>query len=212
MQPPIRFTPPQLELVSDLVQAYGIEPAEITFFPGDTKPFIGYEATCVMANTLVPDLQEISIDEVTPHGVDSFARKCLLRFADGRVRSATGVANCREPGEGGEVMSPQQIERLASSRAIRNALRTAGIDLIKIHQNPGKVHQFTGKSHRQSLLAQAHLLGEEVGYIVGDDKSVWSKILMHLYGVSSSAQLSDDLLSDFIGVLNSVRRPVKKAA
>lgn len=206
------FTTFQLELVSQLVQCYGIEPDEITFFPGDPKPFIGYEATCVMCNALVPEMQEISIDPVAGFASDSLALKCTLRFADGRIRSATGVANTNEPGEGGEVLSGQQVHQLASSRAIRNALRTAGIDLIKLHQSPGSVAEFTGPSNRNSLLAQAHALGTEVGYISGPEKSAWQRFLQHRYGVASSQQLGEDSLADLIAVLRSIRQPAQKAA
>lgn len=207
------FTPFQLELVSQLVQCYGIEPTEITFFPGDPKPFIGYEATCVMCNALVPEMQEISIDPVAGFASDSLALKCTLRFTDGRIRSATGVANTSEPGEGGEVLSGQQVHQLASSRAIRNALRTAGIDLIKLHQSPGNVAEFTGPSNRNSLLAQAHALGTEVGYIAPNhEKSAWRRFLQHRYGVTSSQTLSEDMLADLIAVLRSIRQPVHKVA
>lgn len=201
----------QNQLIAGLVEDFGIQPTEITFFSDDPKPHIGYEATCVMCNALVPSLKGISIDQERSVAEDSLTLKCTLTFADGRVRSAIGVANVNESGEGGEVMSDQQLHYVASSRAIRNALRTAGIDLIKIYRNPGNVSEFTGSKNRDILVRQVHALGEEVGYIDGDNKSAWRLFLLNRYGANSASLLSEDQLSDLAAALKPLL-PRRKAA
>jgi hypothetical protein len=206
-----KFTHQQSQLVSELTERYKISAEDITFFPGDPKPFIGYEATCVMCNDLVPGLTEISIDH-TLSFTDAITLKCTLKFSDGRIRSAVGVANHAEPGEGGEELSQQQLHQLASSRAIRNVLRTAGIDLLKLHSNPTAPTQFTGPTNRENLIRQAHALGEENGYINGPDKGLWRRLLFNRYKVDTSAVLSDSQLADLCSLLQAVRPQAEVAA
>lgn len=195
----------QKRLVAELVEAYGIEPSEVIFFSGDPKPFLSYEATCSIANSLT-DLREIAIEPVDSTFVDSLSLRCTLALADGRRRSAVGVVNVNESADG-KPMTPAQLYQAASSRAIRNALRTAGIDLIKLHElhTSGQL-EFSGppRSNRASLIAQVHALGTEVGFIVGDNKAGWKRLLLHRYGVESSAGLNEEQLADLVGALRAV--------
>src|SRR5438045_1509044 len=122
----------QKALVADLVQTYGISPDEITFFHGDPLPLLGYEASCILANTLAPGV-DIDVTPIESMFVDSLAMKCEVVFPDRRRRSAVGVVNANEK-IGDKVMEPQQRYHAATSRALRNAFRISGIDLLKRHE------------------------------------------------------------------------------
>lgn len=195
----------QLALVSDLTQIYGIEPEEIIFFQNDAKPFFFYEATCILVNKLT-ETQDITIEPMESHLPDSLTLRCTLLTGDGLTRSAVGVANFNETIDGAK-MSEQQIFGLASSRAIRNALRTAGIDLMKLHnlvQNGAHDLPFKPKSNYASLLGQAHQLGKDAGLINGDDKTGWYRLLRNRYNASHSNELSEERLADFVAILKTL--------
>lgn len=204
----------QASLVADLTGRYGIDPSEITFFTDDPKPFIGYEATCVMLGRLRPDLVSIDIEPIETSFVDSLSLRCSLTFADGRHRSAVGVVNVAEQLDG-KPMSSQQLYQAASGRAIRNALRTAGIDVVRLHAESVDADAEAGspKTERAALLAQVHALGKEVGLISAETgKEHWSSFLMHRYGVASSSQLGTELLADLAATLRTLNSPFTKIA
>lgn len=198
----------QKKLVQDLVSSYDIAPSEIVFFAGEDRPTLGYEASCVMANILL-GLRDIEIEPTISQFADSVTLKCRLILADGSSRSSFGVANVNELVDG-ERMSEQQIVALASGRAIRNTLRTAGIDLIKIHLSQGKDNtaEFTGpdRDARTTQLAEVHLLGKEISLITASgDKTAWRSFLQSRYGMESSALLTTACLSDLAAVLKGIR-------
>lgn len=198
-------------LTQELVTRYGIEPDEVIYYPGDPKPHLRYEAACILANALVPDLTGIVIEPVESVQDDSISLLCSLRLANpDRMRNAVGVANRGEPLDGGEAMSDQQLYQLASSRAMRAALRVAGIDLIKLHYGSAE----PVKDNRTALIAQAHALGDEIGYIgPGDDKTLWRLVLRNRYrGTDSCSGLTDSQLADLVAFLQWIKQADGKNA
>lgn len=204
----------QSELVQQLVDDYGISPDEITFFAGEPDPTLGYEASCVMCNFLAPEIIQIDVNPIESPFVDSLAVRCSLADEHGRSRSAVGVVNASER-IGDEVMNPQQRYQAATSRAIRNALRVAGIDLLKRHAQRRSglpVDAVPGKSNRRKLVAQAHALGVEAGFIINDTKDGWRRMLWHRYGVDSSAHLGEHQLADLVAALRGILAGNRKKA
>lgn len=200
------YTAEQNHLIAELSATYGIEPEEIIFFTGEPRPLFSYEATAVLCNRLT-DLRGIDVEPVNNGFVDSVSYRCTLTQADGCSRSAVGVANVDEKDGGGQPLKSSQLVELASGRAIRNALRVAGIDLLKLHnQSRNTLAGFSGPavSNYQSLQRLVHVLGQEAGLIIGDDKSAWKKILTNRYGFTSSSDLSEDQLADLVGVLQTL--------
>lgn len=210
------LTNDQKLLIAEMQAAYGIDPNEVIFFSEDAEPFFGYEATCVLANHLT-DLRGIDIEPVETGFVDSLSLKCTVTLPDGRTRSAVGVVNVSEVIDGVK-MSSQQLYATASARAIRNALRTAGINLLKLHavQRNGSTApvEFAGppRSEYQRLLRQAHALGVEARYIVGDDKSAWYEAIHERYGKDGSNELTEHCLADWVAFLRSQVPAGKPAA
>lgn len=205
------LTAEQARLIDELVNSYNIEPDDVKWFVGETRPFIGYEATAVIANHLVPALRGIGIENIEGHFPDSVGYRCTLTFDTGHIRSAVGIANINETDSGDKKLSEQQVYYLASSRALRNALRMAGIDLIKLH-NAKKFGQpeYSGPhsattSNYDNLVKQAHALGEETGFIKQGDKSSWRTFLKNRYDVVSVNNLNEELLADLVAVLSSFR-------
>lgn len=203
----------QSAIISELVDNYAIDPEQVIFFAEDgTKPFLKYEAACALSNALLPDLIDIDVVPVQSATGDSYALKCSLIFADGRARRASGVVNFKETIDG-EPMNESQIHQLASARAIRNALKTADIDLIGRHYaQKGEILDFKPKSHYNSLLGEAHQLGKEALLIDGDNKRAWYLQIAKRYNVNHSNELSEDQLSDFVAFLKTLVPQQAKAA
>lgn len=208
------YTQEQHALIAELAATYGLEPDQIIFFGDDPKPLFDREATAILIHRLT-DAVGIEDDLVPAPVGDAIAVKYRVTFADGSSAASTGMANMAEM-LNGEIMSQEQLKSLATSRASRSALTNKGIDLLKLHNQAahGKnVATLPVKSTRAKLIAQAHLLGQEAGMIVGvktvngpnqEDKSLWQGCLRGRYGVSNSNELSDELLSDFVAFLNSL--------
>lgn len=210
-----KFTPQQMEIVSSIVQAYGTDPNDITFFSDSNEPFLGYETSCVMLNALAPDLKDIDAEPLFPTQPDVVSVKVILTDEKGRSRSGLGTVNTNEKDEAGQPLSSQQMQYTALSRGLRSAMRMAGIDLMRLHNAGGKVAEFSGpdaSAERNHLSRQLHALAAEVGYIQGTERAAYSKFLMHRYGVSSSTQLSDELLRDAVAALSALRPPARMAA
>lgn len=203
------LTPAQMEIVSAVTQTYGTDPEDITFFTDAADPFLGYDTSCVLLNRLVPDLADIDHELVPGFSTDTVNVKVRLTDVKGRSRSGLGVVNRSEKGADGHPLSDQQLHYTALSRGLRSACRTAGIDLMRLHYEQGRIAEFTGSDERKRLLAEVHALGQEVGYIAregsGYDKAVWRRFLLNRYGVESSRSLSADSLADLAAALRSIR-------
>ncbi len=212
----INYTQEQHALIAELSANYGIDPEEVIFFANDPRPFLSYEANCVLCNRLT-DLRGIDIEPVNNGFIDSISYRCTLTTADGSTRSAVGVGNVNEVDNDGKKLNSGQLDQMASGRAIRNALRVAGIDLLKLHRQAlqGRVTpiEFAGPpmDEYSRLLRQAHALGNVAGIIIGDDKSAWRTILHNRYGVVHSNELNVEQLHDFCAVLGTLA-PQQKAA
>jgi hypothetical protein len=202
----------QSALVAELTAEYGIEPEDILFFDDSAKPFLTYEAASALSNKLA-DLFQIGVEPVVSPFADSIAVKCTIVTKDGHERSAVGVANRAEKINDSDI-SDQQAINLASSRALRNVLRAAGIDLIKLHRQAtgGELTDKGMKSNRTSLIGQAHKIGVEIGLIFENEKAPWRNVLKSRYNVTTSADLTEEQLSDLVAFLNTLKQPAKQAA
>ena len=201
-----RYTPEQMQLVSEFTQDYGINPDQMTFFGDDPRPTFDAEASSHLARVLAK-ATGVAIGFAENTLPDTIRMECGMTV-DGFFSSGPGSANLSETIDG-EKMSMQQLERLAASRAIRSALVYAGVDLLKLHRSRRSgVVQFTGpdKSNRDRLLAKVHILGKEVG-LIGEngEKGAWKGSLQRMYGVDSSVSLQDAQLEDFAAWLGSLR-------
>lgn len=199
------LTDEQKNLVAELTGTYGIDEEDIIFFEGDKQPFLFYEANAVLCRQLA-NLAQIGVEPVYSPFDDAIAVKCTITTSKGYEIFATGVVNTNETINGVK-MSDQQILNLANSRALRNTLRAAGIDLIKMHyaaKNGDDVLNFQRKAAVEKNLAEAHILGAKVGLISGSDKTAWYALLRNRYGVASSRDLTEAQRADFVAFLRSL--------
>jgi len=198
----------QTALVTELVEAYDIEPESVLFYDDSTKPFLMYEASAILANFLAK-ISSIEIEPIPPVSEDAISVRCALTLSNSLYRSAVGAANTAERINDNEA-SYAQLYNLAASRALRNALKAAGIDLIKRHfaaKAGTDGLELKVKSNYKSLLDQAHAIGAEKGLIKGPDKSLWYHELWSRYKVAHSNQLTEEQLADFVAFLKAYEPP-----
>lgn len=202
-----KLTAEQQQLVNELVKAYGIEPDQVLFYNEKPDPFFTYEAVCALCNQLT-DLAEISVETIPSPFANSIAARCTLVSENGR-RSAEGFANISQT-INGEKMTEPQLLGLASSRAMRNALKLANINLFTAHKRAQTTGEITsasegGDNYRNALIGQAHALGGEAGLIFGSDKRAWRRQMAIRYGgIESSKDLSEAQLLDWIAFLRTL--------
>ena len=206
------YTPDQHHLIAELAATYGVEPEQIRFFSGDTRPFFEHEAAAVLVRALA-GARGIKNHQVPSVNADSISMEVEITFEDGYSSSAIGVANVNETIDG-KPMTEEQLKRLATSRATRGTLVNAGVDLLKLHfqARHGNVAEISTRTNRATLSRHAHVLGEETGLIVGKNKIAWRTVLLKRYGVGSSDNLSEDQLADFTAFLNTLANPQQMAA
>ena len=204
----VQRTKQQNDLTAEFVTAYGIDAEDILFFNEKPEPFFTYEAASAICNQLL-DIDDIDIEPVASVFSDSLTVRCTIISGDKR-RAAVGVASFFEEIDG-VALTNNQVLGLASARALRNTLKSSGIDLLKAHrkaQSTGEILDFISadKQLRNKLLAEAHSLGIEVGLIYLSDKSAWQRFLASRYaGIESSGSLDNEQLADLIAVLRSMK-------
>ncbi|MBK8810676.1 MAG: hypothetical protein IPN69_08080 [Acidobacteria bacterium] len=215
MNEPIKILSAEQEaLVKEFETYYDIARDDVMFFADEPRPFLSYEATCLLCNVLT-DLRSIEVELAGNQFPESVVYRCSLELPDGKIRMAVGVVNTGETIQGKE-LSPQQIAYVATSRAIRNVLRASGIDLYRLHrefvdQRPAESGPL--RDLRSKLLAEAHILGKESALIDADNtKTAWRRLLHNRYQVYSAADLSDEQLADFTAVLKTLVPQQKRAA
>lgn len=203
-----KYTLEQQAIIEAFAQ-YGIEQSDIIFYNDKPEPFFSYEATAALCNQLT-DIKNIDVEPVNAFA-DTTAVRCRLGFENGNTRSGVGVVNHNEKIDE-QPMNQHQRIALASARAIRNALKASGINLMKAHllaQSTGEISIPTLDLLRTKQLGEAHALGKEVGFIVpngndrGLNKTAWYNLIFKRYGRNSSGDLSNDQLADFVAFLRS---------
>jgi hypothetical protein len=209
----------QTKLVVELTQDYGIKPEDIIFFSDNADPFFSYEANCYLLNQLT-DVVGIELEPVASIAGDSISTRCELTFPGGKTRSGIGVANLAETLDG-EKMSEEQTRWLSESRAIRTAVRTAGIDFRETSPRSQVRRETTStahvKSNRAALLGQAHAARAAIWVLFGTttgrpNKGVCETAdLQSLFGRELRGSQRRIPRRSLLHFLNTIR-PVRKAA
>lgn len=101
---------------------------------------------------------------------------------------------------------------LARARALRSALRLAGFDVVRAHEQRKQGGQAGAPSpspeaeQRNKELAEIHLIATEAGLIAGEDKSAYYKQLSVFFPhVSTAADLSAKERTQFIALLRAIK-------
>lgn len=195
----------QEEIQREFIQAYGLDPKQISFEGERPEPIFDFDAlsTLSLALTDIPDIR------VEPGDFNHIAglttANCRITLRDGRAREVYG--NCmvgEEMHDGTLVENIGQALNIARARALRNGLRAVAFDPLRAHNNAKANQQATTEFSdvRSKELAEIHILGAELGYIKGEDKTAWRTMIgTYFEGKSSSAELSDLHRSQLLGML-----------
>jgi hypothetical protein len=131
---------------------------------------------------------------------------CTITLKEGIER--TGYGNCvigEMLHDDTQILSLGEAMNLSRARALRNGLRMVGFDPLREHQlakDGGTAVQFTDQRNKQ--LAEAHMLGEELGYIVGDNKVAWHNQIRNYFSPkTSAAELNELELSQWLSMLRA---------
>ncbi|HEX8500766.1 MAG TPA: hypothetical protein VF659_09255 [Pyrinomonadaceae bacterium] len=208
-----QLTIPQEAVVNEWVKAYGLQPEQIYFDGESTLPYFDFEGLALVADKLA-DIPAINVeyDGFDP-ATGLVTTTCVLTLNGNRSRTIPACAQIGETMPGGEqIATVHQGLNVASSRALRRGLRMVGFDPVRAHEarKNGEDLPLTFRKEddpRKQMLAEAHLLGEELGFIVGTEKIRWREVLgMWTHGaVTSAADLDERELGHFVVYLRSLR-------
>lgn len=191
------LTQEQLEIQSEFVQLYGLEPEQISFEGNEPNPILDYEAISLLSLQLT-DIQELDC-WISERGKETgtVTVRCVVTLPDGRKRSAESSAALGEPLPGGKTIDTFQLaEAVARARASRVGIRSVGVNLFNAHKKfkeSGNIA--TGHLRfdpRKPLYDEIHVNAEKAGYIVGKDKSEYQKFIAESYEGRTSAKDLDD--------------------
>ena len=210
------LTSEQDKVIKDYGEAYDISPDQIYFDGSDARPYFDFDALSVLAHKLSNEIislttSPLEIDKV--NGIVSVG--CEVTLKDGRTRAPFAVALVGEMlTDGRPVETIRQAVALAQARACRTALRIVGFDPVKAHEakKAGVDLQLDLDAPRNRELAEAHMLGEELGLIRGDDKTAWRRMIsVYFPGKESSAQLTDSQRTQWIAHLRAMKSARSRA-
>ena len=216
-QQPRTLTHTQHEIVRELTETHGLDPAQISFEGEDPTPIFDFEAVCLLSLKLT-DIQDVTC-EISERDFDSqiVTARCSVRLPDGRTRVCEDSARMYEPfADGGTIDSLRMADNVAQARAVRRGIRSVGINLWHAHKKyreSGRVAMgHTRHDPRKPLYEEIHVLAGNLGLIDGAGKEAYRTFLSETFeGCSSAKDLDDDDLQRFLILLRAMNR-VKRAA
>lgn len=210
-----KYTPEQLQLAREFVDGYGISLEQISFEAEKLEPIFDFEALCLLREKLT---RFHSVD-TTRSNFNAETNEaeviCSIINESGRIITCSDFAQIGElMPDGSKVETSMQAKRLARARAMRSAIRQAGVNLLKAHKNyleSGEVLDFRPVDPRISKTKELHVLAEQLGFIVktndGIDKTEYQKFIAETYdGRTSSKDLDDIELQRLIITFRAMRR------
>lgn len=210
---PRRFNIQQELLAKEFAQAYNISPDQISFDSETGAPFFYFEALAqiVTALTNFSELRAHQVEINHAHG--HVTSEASITLPDGRVVSSFGSSFLNEELPNGKTVSDFLTALdVSRARALRSALRMVGFDPVRAHEaakQGGAAHtpQITAEEEqRNKELAEIHIIAEEAGLIVGDDKSAYLRQLSVFFPFAdSAAQLNSKERAQFIALLRSIK-------
>jgi hypothetical protein len=212
------WTLKQESLASEFASDYGISRDQIIFFDDSDEPFFLFEALAQIVAELTnfPALHVGSPAVNFEHGLVTC--EATITLADNRTFGSAGAAFINETLPGGETLDDYLTATdIARARALRSALRLVGFDPVRAHLSRGREATATRPDpeteRRNKELAEIHILAEQAGLIVGDDKSAYYRQLWVFFpGVESAGELGAKERAQFIALLRGVKSAREKAA
>jgi hypothetical protein len=199
--------------VREFTEIYGLERGQISFDSDRLDPIFDFDALSLLSVKL-SDIKSIRVVPGEVNVLNSLATSsCAVTLPDGRTREFFGAAVLYEVmPDGNAVEDFKQALDISQSRSLRRGLRAVGWDPLRAHQDfiAGRGVELgaspTVTDQRNKDLARAHIIGAELGIIVGSDKSRWRKLLgIWFHGKESSADLNAGELSQLLAILRSLQ-------
>jgi hypothetical protein len=199
------FTLSQEQLVREFTEKYGITREQVSFDGVGLEPIFDYDALSLLT-LLLTDIPSIRVEPGDFNPMVGLATAmCMVTLVDGRKRETYGHAMVGEVlHDGTTILDMGEALTMVRSRSLRSGLRMVGFDPVKAHRQSqkGQAQPTDFVDQRNKQLARAHALGEELGYIVGDNKLAWqNQIGIYFKGKSSSAELNELELSQWVAML-----------
>lgn len=207
---PRALTLQQESIRSEFAQTYDIAPEQIIFFDETPTPFFLFEGLAQIVGALA-NFREVAVThpEIAERNGNATC-EAALTLEDGRVVKSFGSSFVGDTLPGKDASDFQMAFDLA--RALRSALRLAGFDPVKSHEQRkrgGKAEAPTitpEEEQRNKELAEIHVIAEEAGLIVGSDKSAYYRQLGVFFpGVQSASHLNTKERSQFIALLRGIQ-------
>ena len=201
----------QDDLVKELIETYGLEAEQIGFEGDDANPILDYEALCVMRINLT-DFQDVQISEpVINIEQKSVSVKCTITLRDSRTVNVSEDVALGDPKPDGKLIETiREAKVFARARAMRFAIRTAGVNLMRAHRDfmkTGKVATASPVDPRTPIYQEVHLLAAKLGFIQGKDKSAYEGYIAEMFeGRTSSKDLNDIELQKLLVSFRSFAR------
>ena len=200
------WTLKQEELAREFVEAYGLDRKQISFEGASEQPIFDFDALSILSLRLT-DIPDIRVEPGDFHNAAGIATAiCRITLRDLRAREVYG--NClvgEVMYDGTEVADIGQALKIAQARALRTGLRAVGFDPVRARKSQ-QVEGTQFKDLRSTELAELHLLGEALGYIIGEDKTAWKNLIStHFRGQTSSGDLDDLQRSQFLSTMRALK-------
>lgn len=216
--PPRRFNLKQEALVGEFVSAYDIDAKQVIFFDDSEAPFFLFEALAQIVSVLA-DFREVAVTKPEIEERNGNATcEAAITLEDGRVVRSFGSSFVGDTLPGKEVGDFQTAFDLARARALRSALRLAGFDPVKRHEQRKRGEKAAAPilspeaEQRNKELAEIHAIAEEAGLIIGNDKSAYYRQLGVFFpGVPSAGELSAKERASFIALLRGIKSARSRA-
>lgn len=170
-------------LVRDLCETYDLTPGQISF-NANGEPQLNFDALQTMTHRLCTVIQQ---DEVYPNSLDDARHfiSCTARLTltDGREISRVDIAQIGESiGDGDKIETVPQAVNVASARAYRKALRAIGFNPIRVHLQNVEFTPTADDEDDIKVNRELHALASELGYIKGNDRTLYRDLIRTMYG------------------------------
>jgi hypothetical protein len=199
----------QEQMVREFTDTYRIKRDQISFDGESLDPIFDYDALSLLALEL-SDIPKIKVEngDFNP-SVGLATAVCTVTLIDGRERETFASAMVGEVLFDGTVIEDLgSALNMTRSRALRIGLRSVGFDPVVAHEQrkTAAAQPADFVDLRNSELAEIHMLGEELGYLLPEDeeKATWKNLIATYFrGQTSSGDLNDLQRSQFLGMLRA---------
>lgn len=210
-----KWTLAQEELAREFSTDYGLDLSQITFYSERLEPEFDFEALNYLTNVLgnFPSISTEPDEVFTQFGL--VIATCEITLPDNRFRKVFGSAYVGEKLQNGTMIGdiPQALN-IAQARALRKGLKAVGWDALRAHQARKhgdlefKPSPPSEEEVRANELAEAHILGQQIGLISPNgDKSRWYRCISLWFPEleeKSSAAMNAEQRARFIATLRAL--------